>query len=120
MVMTPFTNFCIFLAVLQRPKWLLPMAVFTLDKEHPLAKAGLRFVHVVEKVESGLKPGDVVFEFPYGRIVDTGMACRRERIIPPSVEIMTIHKEAVAARASCDNQGQDGKHINILPFRQAG
>ena len=39
----------------------------TLDKEHPLTKAGLRFVHVVEKVELGLKPGDVVFEFPYGR-----------------------------------------------------
>ena len=40
------------------------MAVFTLDKEDPLTKAGLRFVHVVEKVELGLKPGDVVFEFP--------------------------------------------------------
>jgi hypothetical protein len=56
------------------------MALFTLDEEHPLTKAGLRFVHVVEQVELGLKPGDVVFEFPYGRIVDTGMACRRERI----------------------------------------
>ena len=96
------------------------MAVFTLDKEHPLAKAGVRFVHVVEEVELGLQPGDVVFEFPYGRIVDTGMACRRERIIPPGVEIMTIHKEAIAARASCDKRRQEGKHINILPVRQAG
>jgi hypothetical protein len=96
------------------------MAVFTLDKEHPLAKAGLRFVHVVEKVEAGLKPGDVVFEFPYGRIVDTGMACRRERIIPPAVDIMTIHKEAIAARTYCDKQGQEGKHTNILPFKRAG
>ena len=82
---------------------MFPMAVFTLDKGHPLAKAGLRFVQVVEEVELGLKPGDVVFEFPYGRIVDTGMACRRERIIPPGVEIMTIHKEAIATReASTD------------------
>lgn len=120
MMVTPFTKFGILLAALQRPKWLLPMAVFTLDKEHPLAKAGLRFVHVVEKVELGLKLGDVVFEFPYGRIVDTGMACRRERIIPPGVEIMTIHKEAVAARASCNKQGQEGKHITILPFSQVG
>ena len=96
------------------------MAVFTLDKEHPLAKAGVRFVHVVEEVELGLQPGDVVFEFPYGRIVDTGMACRRERIIPPGVEIMTIHKEAIAARASCDKQGEEAKHINMLPFRRAG
>ena len=74
----------------------------------------------MEKVELGLKPGDVVFDFPYGRIVDTGMACRRERIIPPGVEIMSIHKEAIAARASCDKPGQEGKHINVLPFRRVG
>jgi hypothetical protein len=55
---------------------------------------------VVEKVELGLKPGDVVFEFPYGRIVDNGMACRQEQIIPPDVEITTIHKEAIAARGT--------------------
>ena len=80
------------------------MSVFTLGKEHPLTKAGLRFVHVVEKVELGLKPGDVVFEFPYGRIVDNGVTCPRERIIPPGVDIMTIHKEAITARASCNEQ----------------
>ena len=96
------------------------MAVFTLSKEHPLAKAGLRFVHVVEKVEAGLKPGDVVFEFPYGRIVDNGMACRRERIIPLGVEIMTIHKEAVAARSSCSKQRQEENDVNLLQFRRAG
>jgi hypothetical protein len=95
------------------------MSVFTLDKEHPLTKAGLRFVHVVEKVELGLKPGDVVFEFPYGRIVDNGMACRRERIIPPDVEIMTIHKEAIAARVACNKQGQEGKDIKVVQFRRA-
>ena len=95
------------------------MALFTLDEEHPLTKAGLRFVHVVEQAELGLKPGDVVFEFPYGRIVDTGMACRRERIIPPGVEIMTIHKEAIAARASSKEQEQDEKHINVLQFGRA-
>ena len=53
------------------------MSVFTLDKDHPLTRAGLRFVHVVQKAELGLQPGDVVFEFPYGCIVDTGMAGRR-------------------------------------------
>jgi hypothetical protein len=95
------------------------MSEFTLDKEHALTKAGLRFAHVVEKVELGLKPGDVVFEFPYGRIVDNGMACRREGIIPPGVEIMTIHKEAIAARASCNNQRQEEEHRNVLQFRRA-
>ena len=80
------------------------MSVFTLDKDHPLTKAGLRFVRVVQKAEPGLQPGDVVFEFPYGRIVDNGVRCRRERIIPPSVDIMTIHKAAITARASCNEQ----------------
>ena len=95
------------------------MSVFTLDKEHPLTKAGLRLIRVVVKVELGLKPGDVVFEFPFGRIVDNGMACRRERIIPPEVEIMTIHKEAIAARASSKEQEQEEKHINVLQFGRA-
>ena len=72
------------------------MSVFTLDKGHPLTRAGLRFVRVVQKAELGLQRGDVVFEFPYGRIVDTGKACRRERIIPRGVDIMTIHKETTA------------------------
>jgi hypothetical protein len=93
------------------------MSVFTLDKEHPLTKARLRFVHVLEEVELDLKPGDVVFEFPYGRIVDNGMACRRERIIPLGVEIMTVHKEAISARASCNKQGQEGKHITAKLVR---
>ena len=95
------------------------MSVFTFEKDHPLTKAGLSFVRVVEKAELGFRLGDVVFEFPYGRIVDTGMACRRERIIPHGVEIMTIHKEAIAARASCNKQGQEGEHVNVLQFRRA-
>jgi hypothetical protein len=94
------------------------MSVFTLDKDHPLTKAGLRFVRVVQKAEPGLQPGDVVFEFPYGRIVDTGMACRRERIVPPGVDIMTIHKEALAARASRDEAEQEMEHRKSLQFRR--
>ena len=58
-------------------------------------------------------------EFPYGRIVDNGMACRREGIIPPGIEIITIHKEALAARASCNKQGQEGKQINVSQFKRA-
>ena len=94
------------------------MSVFTLDKDHPLTKAGLRFVRVVQKAEPGLQPGDVMFEFPYGRIVDTGMACRRERIVPPGVDIMTIHKEALAARASRGEAEQEMEHRKILQFRR--
>jgi hypothetical protein len=69
------------------------MLVFELADKHPLTKAGLRCVKIVEKAELGLRPGDVVFEFPYGRIVDTSMACRRYGIIPPDVDLLTIQRK---------------------------
>jgi len=94
------------------------MSVFKLADEHPLTKAGLRCVRVVERVEPGLAPGDIAFEFPFGRIVDTGMACRSHGIIPPGVDILTIHKEATAARAACKEQGQELKRPNVLPYRR--
>ena len=72
------------------------MSVFKLADDHPLTKAGLRCVHLVETAERGLRVGDLVFEFPFGRIVDTGMACRRDGIVPPGLDLMTVHKEATA------------------------
>ena len=95
------------------------MSMFKLAKEHSLTKAGLRRVHIVETAELGLRPGDIVFEFPFGRIVDTGMACRRDGIIPPDVDIMTIHKEAAAIRAACNRKAQEEEQPNVLPFRRA-
>jgi hypothetical protein len=95
------------------------MSVFKLADEHPLTKAGLRCVYTVEEAELGLRSGDVVFEFPFGRIVDTGMACRRDGIIPPEADLLIIHKEATAARAACNEQGQAVKGTNLLPFRRA-
>ena len=73
----------------------------------------------MEQAQLGLRLGDVVFEFSFGRIVDTGMACRRYGIIPPDVDLLTIHKEASAARAACNEQGQAVKSINVLPLRRA-
>ena len=95
------------------------MSVFKLADDHPLTEAGLRYVRLVEN-ELGLRPGGIVFEFPFGRIVDTGMACRRQGIIPPGVDIETVHKEATAARAACTEPGRDVKRKNVRPFRQAG
>jgi hypothetical protein len=100
-------------------KELLAVPMFKLADEHPLTKAGLRCIHVVEKAELGLRPGDIVFEFPLGHIVDTGMACRRDGIIPPEIDIMTIHKEANATRADCNQKAQEEKRINVLPFKRA-
>ena len=96
------------------------MAVFKLADEHLLTKAGLRCVHLVETPERGLRVGDVVFEFPFGRIVDTGMACRRDGIIPPGIDLVHVHKEATAARAACKQQPEEVKSPNVLRFRRAG
>src|SRR5215469_14066797 len=85
------------------------MSLFKLANEHPLTKAGLHCVYIVETAELGLRLGDIVFEFPFGRIVDTGMACRRHGIIPPGVDIETIHKETTAVRAACNAQGREVK-----------
>jgi hypothetical protein len=87
-------------------KELLAVPVSKLADEHPLTKAGLRCVYVVEKAELGLRPGDIVFEFPSGRIVDTSMACRCDGIIPPEIDIMAIHKEANATRAALPRRSQ--------------
>ena len=103
-----------------RPKSCSLMAVFKLADEHPLTKAGLRRFYLVETAERGLRLGDVVFEFPFGRVVDTGMACRRDGIIPPAVDLMSLHKEAAALRSACTERGQEGKPVNVLPFRRAG
>jgi len=102
---------------LQQPKSCSLMSVFKLANEHPLTKAGLRCVQILEKAELGRRPGDIVIEFPFGRIVDTGMACRRYGIIPPGVDILTIAKEAAAVRAACNQPGQEVKRINDNPGR---
>ena len=96
------------------------MSVFKLADDHPLTKAGLRCVHLVETAERGLRVGDVVFEFPFGHLLDTGMACKREGIIPPGVDLMIVHKEATAARTACNEHRQEVKRINVLPFSRAG
>jgi hypothetical protein len=96
------------------------MAVFKLADEHPLTKAGLRCVQAVEEAGPGLRVGDIVFEFPFGRIIDTGMACRRDGIIPAGVDLMDVHKEATAVRATSEERGAGVNRTNVFPFRRAG
>jgi hypothetical protein len=96
------------------------MSVFKLADDHPLTKAGLRRFYLVETAERGLRVGNVVFEFPFGRIVDTGMACRRDGIVPPGLDLMTIHKEATAVRAAASEQRREAEGVNVLPFKWAG
>jgi hypothetical protein len=102
---------------MQRPTM---MVVFKLTDEHPLTKAGLRRLYFVETAERGLRAGDVVFDFPFGRIVDTGMACRRDGIIPPGVDLMDVHKEAAAARAVRKQQHEEVNRTIVVPFSRAG
>ena len=96
------------------------MAVFQLLDDHPLTQAGLRYVHLVEMAEWGLRVGDVVFEFPFGRIVDTGLACRRDGLIPPGVDLMLVHKEATALRAARNEQRPEVTGAEVLPFKRTG
>ena len=96
------------------------MSVFKLSDDHPLTQAGLRCVYLVETAERDLRAGDVVFEFPFGRIVDTGLACRRDGIIPPGVDLMDVHKEATAARSARREQSQGENRTIVLPFRRTG
>ena len=96
------------------------MAFFKLADEHPLTKAGLRRLYLVETAERGLRLGDVVFEFPFGCVIDTGMACRREGIIPSAVDLMGVHQEATAVRSAYAERGQEAKTVNVLPFTRAG
>jgi len=96
------------------------MSVFKLADDHPLTKAGLRSVYLVEMGERGLRAGDVVFEFPFGHIIDTGMACRRDGIIPPGVDLMDVHKEATAARSARNGQHPEVEGAAVLPFRRVG
>jgi hypothetical protein len=105
---------------MQRLKSCSLMAVFKSADEHLLTKAGLRRLYLVETAERGLRLGDVVFEFPFGRVIDTGMACRREGIIPPAVDLMSVHKEATAVRSAYAERGQEVKTVSVLPFRRAG
>ena len=95
------------------------MSVLKLANDHPLTKAGLCCVYAVEEAGRGLRPGDIVFEFPFGHIVDTGMACRRYGIIPAGIDILAVRKEAAAARSACNEQGQEVRRLNVLPFRRA-
>jgi hypothetical protein len=96
------------------------MAVFKPADEHPLIKAGLRRLYLVETAERGLRLGDVVFEFPFGRVIDTGMACRREGIIPPAVDLMSVHKEATAVRSAYAERGQEVENRERAAFQAGG
>ena len=68
--------------------------------------------------EPGLRPGEIVFEFAFGRIVDTGMACRRDGIIPVGVDLMSVHKEALAIRTASKEISEKLTAMNVLPLRR--
>lgn len=73
-----------------------------LHKDHPLTKFGLQHVRIVRMPEVGARPGDVIFQFPHGKMVvwsdDNGMLRmpRREHIIPEGVNNAVVWQEAKA------------------------
>jgi hypothetical protein len=76
------------------------MSIHKLHPDHPLSKAGLDHISVVRRLDVGLKPGDVVFHFPHGKMVvsrdENGRLTmpRRENIIPHGVNNALVRQEA--------------------------
>jgi hypothetical protein len=76
------------------------MSITKLHPDHPLSKAGLSHISVVRQLDVGLKPGDVVFHFPHGKMIVTrdgnGVLTmpRRENIIPLGVNNALVWQEA--------------------------
>jgi hypothetical protein len=76
------------------------MSITKLHPDHPLSKQGLSHISVVRQLDVGLRPGDVVFHFPHGKMVVTrdsnGMLRMpmRDGIIPEGVNNGLVFQEA--------------------------
>ncbi len=76
------------------------MSISKLHQNHPLTKVGLQHIRVVRQLEVGAKPGDVVFQFPHGKMIlekdPNGMLKmpRRENIIPNGANNALVFQEA--------------------------
>jgi hypothetical protein len=87
-------------AIAQQHQGCSIMSITKLHPTHDLTKQGLSHISVVRQLDVGLKPGDIVFHFPHGKMIVTrdenGMLKmpRRENIIPPGVNNGLVFKEA--------------------------
>jgi hypothetical protein len=76
------------------------MSIHHLHPTHPLTKQGLSHISVVRQLDVGVRPGDIVFHFPHGKMIvsrdDNGMLKmpRRENIIPAGVNNGLVFQEA--------------------------
>jgi hypothetical protein len=76
------------------------MSITKLHPDHPLTKQGLDHISVVRQLDVGLKPGDIVFHFPHGKMIvtkdDNGMLRMpvRDGIIPAGVNNGLVFQEA--------------------------
>ncbi len=77
------------------------MPITTLPKEHPLSVAGLKHIRVVKQMEVGAREGDVVFQFPHGKIIAKPHYPPRKEGIVPDVNLIKVLQESFRARTSC-------------------
>jgi hypothetical protein len=76
------------------------MSITKLHPDHPLTKQGLSHISVVRQLDVGVRPGDIVFHFPHGKMVvtrDTNGMLRmpmRDGIIPDGVNNGLVFQEA--------------------------
>jgi hypothetical protein len=91
------------------------MSITKLHPDHPLTKAGLSHISVVRQLDVGLKPGDIVFHFPHGKMIvgkdGNGVLTmpRRENIIPPGVNNALVWQEAKALERGERDAARKGK-----------
>ncbi len=79
------------------------MSITKLHPDHPLTKAGLVHRRIVRQLEVGAEAGDVIFQFPHGRIIHTshenkktGYGIFNEGTVP-QINRLQVHKEFLIA-----------------------
>ncbi len=89
------------------------MSITKLHPGHSLTKAGLVHRRTVRQLEVGAEPGDVVFQFPRGRVVHTshenkhaGYGMFVDGVVPKDVNRLQMHKEFLLAESENKHCGE--------------
>lgn len=94
------------------------MSIHHLHPTHLLTKQGLSHISVVRQLDVGLKPGDIVFHFPHGKMIvwkdENGMLRMpmRDGIIPPGVNNGLVFQEAQMLEYRERDAARRGKGCN--------
>lgn len=80
------------------------MSVIRLPKTHSFMQQGLLHVRVVKQLEVGARAGDVVFQFPHGKIIAKPYYPPIYEGTVPKINQIAVTREAIHARNQCFGQ----------------